>query len=105
MQINKSLFLMSSFFIHEWARAACKINGEVVPCDQFWDQFGWFFIAFGVLGFFAFLFWVWMLIDCVKSNHKDKVVWLLLIVFTNLLGAVIYYFAAKGKSGVQFTQS
>lgn len=51
------------------------------------------------LGFLAF--WIWMLIDVVKrddndfadNNSKDqKVIWLLLIIFTSYIGALIYYF-------------
>ena len=51
-----------------------------------------------VIGILLFVFWIVMLIDCAKRNFKrdsDKVVWILVIIFLNLLGASIYYFVVK----------
>ena len=45
-------------------------------------------------------FWVWMLIDCLKnepSEGNDKIVWLLVIVFTKIFGAAIYYFVRRPR--------
>lgn len=50
---------------------------------------------------FLFIFWLWMIVDCLKRNFKrdiDKVVWVLVLVFLHLLGAVIYYFVVKVPS-------
>lgn len=47
---------------------------------------------------FLFIFWLWMIVDCLKREFKrdiDKVVWVLVLVFLHLLGAVIYYFVVK----------
>ena len=44
------------------------------------------------------VFWIWMLIDCLKrgfKNDNDKIVWVLVIVFLSVLGAAIYYFVVK----------
>ena len=44
------------------------------------------------------VFWIWMLIDCLKrgfKNDNDKIVWVLVIVFLSALGAAIYYFVVK----------
>jgi len=52
------------------------------------------------LGVFFFIFWVSMLVDCLKrrfKNDNDKLVWTLVIIFVGLLGAVIYYFVVKEK--------
>ena len=45
----------------------------------------------------SFIFWVWMLIDCIKSNLKDtdKLIWLLIILIFNILGALIYLILVK----------
>ncbi|MBW3011214.1 PLDc N-terminal domain-containing protein [Candidatus Woesearchaeota archaeon] len=46
----------------------------------------------------AFVFWVLMLIDCVKRDFKgdnDKVVWILVLVFVGFIGALIYYFVIR----------
>jgi uncharacterized BrkB/YihY/UPF0761 family membrane protein len=44
---------------------------------------------------FASLFWVMMLVDCAKRDFKDKTVWIIIIIFTNFLGAVLYYYIIK----------
>ena len=39
-----------------------------------------------------------MLVDCLKnepSEGNDKIVWLLVIVFTKFIGAAIYYFVRR----------
>ena len=62
---------------------------------------GWFvllIILAVIFGMLLFVFWIWMLIDCLKRNFKkdnDKIVWVLVIVFLSVLGAVIYYFVVK----------
>jgi len=46
----------------------------------------------------AFVFWILMLVDCIKRKFKDdieKIVWILVIIFTNIVGALIYYFIVK----------
>ncbi|MFW6230926.1 MAG: PspC domain-containing protein, partial [Nanoarchaeota archaeon] len=56
-------------------------------------------LGFAFLGLFAvvfslflFGFWVWALVDCLKSNREsgEKLVWALVIIFLNVLGALIY---------------
>lgn len=44
--------------------------------------------------------WVIMLVDVVKRdfpNQNDKIVWVILLIFTQFLGAIIYYFLIKAK--------
>ncbi len=38
------------------------------------------------------ILWLWSLIDCLKSEFKnyDKIVWVLLIIFLPILGAILY---------------
>jgi hypothetical protein len=41
----------------------------------------------------SFGVWIWAIVDCVKnenSDGNDKLVWILIIVFTHLLGALLY---------------
>jgi len=43
-------------------------------------------------------FWVWMLIDCATRESEQgntKLVWVIIIVFTNFIGALIYYFVRR----------
>jgi hypothetical protein len=42
-------------------------------------------------------FWLWMLIDVLTKQNEDKVVWVLVVFFLNLLGAMIYYFVVRKK--------
>ncbi len=54
-----------------------------------WLLFGAFMI---IIMFFGLAFWLWMLIDVMKRKSGDKLSWVLVIVFLNVLGAVLYYF-------------
>jgi hypothetical protein len=52
-----------------------------------------FIFCFGTIGLGAFVFWIWMIIDCATNEPtagNEKVVWILVIVFTHLIGALIY---------------
>lgn len=44
-------------------------------------------------------FWLWMLVDCILNkslNGTQKVLWFLLILFTHIIGAILY--ALLGRS-------
>src|ERR1035437_8008561 len=44
----------------------------------------------------VFIFWLLMLIDAIKhSPEKMKIAWILVIIFTHIIGAFIYYFVEK----------
>ncbi len=52
------------------------------------------------LALLTFIFWVWMLVDCVTkeaSTGNDKLVWVLLLIFTHLLGAVLYFLVRRPR--------
>jgi hypothetical protein len=38
--------------------------------------------------------WFWMLLDCLRYEH-EKLVWILILVFTGIVGAFIYLFARR----------
>lgn len=57
-----------------------------------------FFLAMISLGLAGTVLWIWMLIDCATnepSEGSDKVVWILVILFTHGLGALIYLLARR----------
>lgn len=68
---------------------------------------GWPFFSLAGIGFLGILvvalfaiFWVWMLVDAVtrkSKNDAEKIVWVLVIILTHIIGAVIYYLAVKMK--------
>ncbi len=60
---------------------------------MFWP----FAFAFGgtmlIVGLIALAFWIWMLVDCARrkfKNNVEKVVWILVLVFGGLIGALVY---------------
>jgi hypothetical protein len=61
--------------------------------------FGILFLApVGILGILALVFWIWMLIDAIQNpglSGSQRVVWVLVILFLNLLGALIYLLAGR----------
>lgn len=68
---------------------------------------GAFLILFIViLAVALFVLWLWMLIDCLKrpddkfayGGNNARLIWILVIIFTGLIGALIYYFLIK-KTG------
>jgi hypothetical protein len=61
--------------------------------------FGGLGLVFGVIFLLLSIFWLWMLIDAITSTAIDgteKIIWVLVILFTHILGAVIYFFVARG---------
>jgi len=66
--------------------------------------FGLVFIGFWLLiagaSIFLVVLWIWMLIDVLKRDFKeenDKIIWVLVVVLTHWIGALIYYFTIKKK--------
>jgi hypothetical protein len=48
------------------------------------------------------IFWIWMLIDCILSSlpQFDKLVWLLVIFFTHIIGAILYFLLARNRGRI-----
>jgi hypothetical protein len=54
-----------------------------------------FWILIGSICLGAMIFWVWMLVHAAISktiDNTEKIVWVLIILFTHFLGALIYFF-------------
>lgn len=67
---------------------------EVLPEAALWP------LLFFELGILSILFWVWMLVDCVikePSAGNDKLVWVLIILFTHVLGAALYLLVRRPR--------
>lgn len=65
---------------------------------------GALFLLIAVAGF---VFWIWMIVDCAThepSEGNDKVVWILIIVLTHIIGALIYYFIRRPRRIQEFGQ-
>ena len=53
-----------------------------------------------VLAVVALVFWIRMLVDCAANEPaegNDKVVWVLIIIFAGLIGALIYAIARRPR--------
>ncbi|MCZ7399248.1 MAG: PLDc N-terminal domain-containing protein [Candidatus Methanoperedens sp.] len=63
-------------------------------------------LLFVILAVALFVLWFSMLIDCLKrpddkfvyGGNNARLIWILVIIFTGLIGALIYYFLIK-KTG------
>ena len=61
------------------------------------------FVFLGLLAILASIFWIWMLVDCSMNpglTDTQKIIWVLIVLFTHLIGAIIYYFVARPRRGV-----
>jgi membrane-associated phospholipid phosphatase len=59
------------------------------------EFFMMFFLLFALIGT---AFWVWMLIECATKEPDQgntRLIWVLIILFANFLGAAIYYFVRR----------
>ncbi|MCG2789124.1 MAG: PLDc N-terminal domain-containing protein [Actinomycetia bacterium] len=64
-----------------------------------------FIVVFWAAGIFLFVVWIIMLVDCAKRDSSEfpnagesaKTMWLLIILLTSGVGAIIYYFVVRKK--------
>ncbi len=51
------------------------------------------FILVFLIGLLLFIYWLRTLIDCIinePSEGSEKIIWVLVIIFLNLIGAIVY---------------
>jgi prolipoprotein diacylglyceryltransferase len=56
------------------------------------------FCGMGIIALLGTIFWIWMIADCATNEpvgSNDKIVWLLVIIFVHLVGALLYYFIRR----------
>ena len=83
----------------------CTFNGERVPCFGFASGASvflpiFFLLTIIFLGMFLFVFWILMIIDCIKrdfNTEEEKLLWVLILVLTHVVGAIIYYIAVVAQ--------
>jgi hypothetical protein len=57
------------------------------------------------VGVAATIFWIWMLVDCATkepAEGNDKLTWVLIIVLTHWIGALIYLLVRRPKRIEEF---
>jgi hypothetical protein len=55
-------------------------------------------IIFGLVGILGFALWLWSLIACIRNRYlsdNNRLIGILLIVFLNLLGSLVYLFLPR----------
>ena len=51
------------------------------------------------------IFWIWMIIEAATkeaSDGNDKISWIIIIIFTHLIGALLYFFVRRPKRKLEF---
>ena len=59
-----------------------------------------FVLLLAPLAFLAFAFWIWMLVHAITNNGLtdiEKLIWVIVILFTHFIGALIYFFVGRPK--------
>lgn len=93
---------LSTYFVFE------KQNNQWLITDtDFYKKLGadyvfgilkWVFILGGPIFLLLFAFWLWMLIDCAKREFDDRALWIILLIFLNVIAAILYFFIVKRKN-------
>ena len=57
-------------------------------------------LIFVLIGLAATVFWIWMLVDAITRpmDSTQKLIWVLVIVFLHVLGALVYFFVGRNGS-------
>jgi len=66
----------------------------------FWIGFMIIFLIIVLIFLAGTILWFWMLIDVIVSDFKDnteKAIWILVLLLTGLIGAIIYFIVVKNK--------
>lgn len=105
MKLLLSMVSLVLFILGNTALAAtskCTFNGQEVDCAAVGEKIGGFLgaglgiiLLVIVLGIASTIFWILMLVHAIKHDVESKALWIVLMVFTGLIGALIYYFAVK----------
>lgn len=56
------------------------------------------FVLFAILGVIGLIVWIWALVDAIKNpalNDSERIIWVVVIVLLQLLGAIIYLIVGR----------
>lgn len=112
--MRKKLVFISSFLGYvgfaqmavAQTNATCVLNGRTVPCDELGESLtGVMGLGLGIMAVFAIIsiacliFWIMMIVHASSHPVPNKAMWIVVMVFTGVLGAIIYYFVVKRTFG------
>jgi type IV secretory pathway TrbD component len=62
-------------------------------------MFGLVGLMIPLFGLAAFGLWIWMLVDCLQSKmaENEKLLWVIILLLGNFIGAILYFFLVKNK--------
>ena len=58
------------------------------------------FLISGLIGLITTVFWLWMIVDCILNTSlagTQKIIWLLVVILLHFIGALLYFFLARGS--------
>lgn len=64
-----------------------------------------FLLMFFAIGIGATILWIWMIVDCATNEPaqgNEKIVWILVLVFTHFIGALIYLLVRRPERMRQY---
>ena len=61
-----------------------------------------FMLVIGALILASLVIWIWMLVDCIRRDFNEKALWLLIILLTGIIGAIVYYFVVKRPADSEY---
>lgn len=53
-----------------------------------------------LIGLLIFIFWVVALVDCLKGNSSNKLLWVVVIILLPFLGTVLYFLLGRGPGRI-----
>jgi len=59
------------------------------------------FAILAIIGILCTVFWILMIIHAASKPIENKALWIIILVFTGVIGAIIYYFVVKRKFDLQ----
>lgn len=75
------------------------MNATILLADA-WNFFAGLGSTVLILLLLTSLFWIWAIVDCAtnpKLQSTEKIVWLLVIFFLHVLGAIVYAVAGRTR--------
>ena len=51
-----------------------------------------------LLSVLCLVLWIMALVDCLKSNNSNKIVWVLVIILLPFLGSILYFLIGRGRA-------
>lgn len=100
---SSSTYSSSSSTVSDEASAAA-LAGFFGLFGAFWIIWAILFFGIMALNIAGVVFWIMMILDAAKRefpNPNDKTLWILVLVFTSWIGALVYYFVVKKKHDEQ----